>query len=145
MNTSKWGFLPMRHGIKLSKKQSPKTGQELKRMSDIPYTFAVGCIQYVIQCTRLDVAYALILTSRYQTCAGEVHWSAVKTILKYLKKTKDMFLIYSGGDLILESYNDASFTMMIPSPNQVCIQAEWWCGCLEKFQAGYHSGFHHGG
>ncbi|KAK4384419.1 hypothetical protein Sango_3062700 [Sesamum angolense] len=66
----------------------------------------------------LDVAYALNVTSRYQTCAGEVHWSAVKTILKYLKKTKDMFLIYSGGDLILESYSDASFTMTIPSPNQ---------------------------
>ncbi|KAK4383004.1 hypothetical protein Sango_2818700 [Sesamum angolense] len=70
----------------------------------------------------LDVAYALNVTSRYQTCAGEVHWSAVKTILKYLKKTKDMFLIYSGGDLILESYSDASFTMTIPSPNQVLFK-----------------------
>ncbi|KAL0428029.1 UNVERIFIED_CONTAM: hypothetical protein Slati_2977700, partial [Sesamum latifolium] len=35
------------------------------------------------------------------------HCSAVKTILKYLKKTKDMFLIYGGGEL--KGYNDASF------------------------------------
>ncbi|KAL0405527.1 UNVERIFIED_CONTAM: hypothetical protein Slati_3866600 [Sesamum latifolium] len=99
----------MRHGIKLSKKQSPKTDEELKRMSDIPYASAVGSIQYVIQCTRPDVAYALSVTSRYQACAGEAHWSAVKSILKYLRRTKDMFLIYGGGELILEGYSDASF------------------------------------
>ncbi|KAL0444284.1 UNVERIFIED_CONTAM: Retrovirus-related Pol polyprotein from transposon TNT 1-94 [Sesamum latifolium] len=56
-----------------------------------------------------DVAYALSVTSRYQACAGEVHWSAVKSILKYLRRTKDMFLIYGGGELILEGYSDASF------------------------------------
>ncbi|KAL0430746.1 UNVERIFIED_CONTAM: Secreted RxLR effector protein [Sesamum radiatum] len=51
----------------------------------------------------------LSVMSRYQPCAREAHWSAMQTILKYLKKTKDMFLIYSGGELILEGYNDASF------------------------------------
>ncbi|KAL0394385.1 UNVERIFIED_CONTAM: Retrovirus-related Pol polyprotein from transposon TNT 1-94 [Sesamum latifolium] len=66
MNNSKIGFLPMRYGDKLSKKQSPKTDEELKRMSDIPYASAVGSIQYAVQCTRPDVAYALSVTSRYQ-------------------------------------------------------------------------------
>ncbi|KAL0451627.1 UNVERIFIED_CONTAM: hypothetical protein Slati_1140800 [Sesamum latifolium] len=42
-----------------------KTDEELKRMSDIPYASAVGSIQYVVQCTRSDVAYALSVTSRY--------------------------------------------------------------------------------
>ncbi|KAL0462574.1 UNVERIFIED_CONTAM: Retrovirus-related Pol polyprotein from transposon TNT 1-94 [Sesamum latifolium] len=74
------------HVIKLSKKQSPKTNEELKRMSDIPYASAVGSIQYAVQCTRPDVAYALSMTKRYQACTGEAHWSAVKIILKYLKK-----------------------------------------------------------
>ncbi|KAL0400395.1 UNVERIFIED_CONTAM: Retrovirus-related Pol polyprotein from transposon TNT 1-94 [Sesamum radiatum] len=106
---SKRGALPMRHGIKLSKKQSPKTDEELKRMSYFSYASTVGSIQYAVQCTRPDVAYALSLTSRYQACAGEAHWSAVKNILKYLRRTKDMFLIYDGGELILEGYSDASF------------------------------------
>ncbi|KAL0462876.1 UNVERIFIED_CONTAM: Retrovirus-related Pol polyprotein from transposon TNT 1-94 [Sesamum latifolium] len=52
MEHSKRGVLPMKHGIKLSKKQSPKTDEELKRMSDIPYASAVGSIQYAVQCTR---------------------------------------------------------------------------------------------
>ncbi|KAL0411076.1 UNVERIFIED_CONTAM: Retrovirus-related Pol polyprotein from transposon TNT 1-94 [Sesamum latifolium] len=108
MEHSKRGVLPMSHGIKLSKKQSP-TDEELKSMSDIPYASAVGSIQYAVQCTRPDIAYALSVTSRYQACAGEAHWSAVKSILKYLRRTKDMFLIYGGGELILEGYSDASF------------------------------------
>ncbi|KAL0313489.1 UNVERIFIED_CONTAM: Retrovirus-related Pol polyprotein from transposon TNT 1-94 [Sesamum radiatum] len=99
----------MRHGIKLSKKQSPKTDEELKRRSNITYTSAVGSIQYVVQCTRPDVAYALSVTSRYQACTGEAHWGGVESILKYLKRIKDMFLIYGGGELILEGYSDASF------------------------------------
>ncbi|KAL0454912.1 UNVERIFIED_CONTAM: Retrovirus-related Pol polyprotein from transposon TNT 1-94 [Sesamum latifolium] len=89
--------------------KSPKTDEELKRMSDIPYASGVGSIQYAVQCTRPDVAYGLSITSRYQACAGEAHWGAVKSILKYLKRTKDMFLIYGGGELILEGYSDGSF------------------------------------
>ncbi|KAL0345488.1 UNVERIFIED_CONTAM: Copia protein [Sesamum radiatum] len=103
------GLLPMRHGVKLSKKQSPKIDEELKRMSNIPYASAVGSIQYVVQCTRPDITYALSVTSRYQACAWVTHWGAVKSILKDLKRTKDMFLIYGGGKLILEGYSDASF------------------------------------
>ncbi|KAL0430641.1 UNVERIFIED_CONTAM: Retrovirus-related Pol polyprotein from transposon TNT 1-94 [Sesamum radiatum] len=114
-------LLPMRHGIKLSKKQSPKTDEELKRMSSILYVSALGSIQYVVQCTRPDVAYALSVTSRYQACTWKAHWGAVKSILKYLKRTKDMFLIYGSGELILESYSDSSSsrTMMMQNPNRV--------------------------
>ncbi|KAL0291707.1 UNVERIFIED_CONTAM: Retrovirus-related Pol polyprotein from transposon TNT 1-94, partial [Sesamum calycinum] len=81
MEHSKRGFLPMRHGVKMSKKQSPKTDEELKRMLDISYASVVGSIQYAAQCTRPDIAYAFSVTSRYQACAGEAHWTAVKTIL----------------------------------------------------------------
>ena len=33
----------------------------------------------------------------------------VKNILKYLRKTKDVFLIYGDGDLIVSGYTDVSF------------------------------------
>ncbi|KAL0287174.1 UNVERIFIED_CONTAM: Retrovirus-related Pol polyprotein from transposon TNT 1-94 [Sesamum angustifolium] len=61
--------------------------------------------------TRPDITYTLSVTSRYQACAGEAHWNTVKIILKYLKRTKNMFLIYGGGELILEDYNDGSFQL----------------------------------
>ena len=63
----------MRHAVKLSKKQSPKTDEELRKIYDIPYASAVGSIQYVVQCTRPDVAFAFSVTSRYQACTSEAH------------------------------------------------------------------------
>ncbi|KAL0396269.1 UNVERIFIED_CONTAM: Copia protein [Sesamum calycinum] len=61
--------------------------------------------------TRPDITYAWSVTSRYQACAGEAHWNTVKIILKYLKRTQNMFLIYGGGELILEDYSDGSFQL----------------------------------
>lgn len=48
-----------------------------------------------------------MLTSPYYP--GESHWSAVKTILKYLRRTKDLVLVYGNGELKLEGYTDSSF------------------------------------
>ena len=78
-------------------------------MSRIPYASATGSIMYAMLCTRPDVSYALSVTSRYQADPGEGHWVAVKNILKYLRRTKDMFLIYGDGPLQVNGYTDASF------------------------------------
>ncbi|GJU76143.1 hypothetical protein Tco_1273213 [Tanacetum coccineum] len=43
---------------------------------------------------------------------GEPHWTAVKNILKYLRNTKDMFLVYGGNpstELRVECYCDDGF------------------------------------
>ena len=110
MQESKRGFLPMTHGINLSKAQCPKTQDERERMNKIPYASAIGSIMYAMLCTRPDVSYALSMTSRYQSNPGECHWTAVKNILKYLRRTKDAFLIYGGEEeLVVKGYIDASF------------------------------------
>ncbi|KAK8504798.1 hypothetical protein V6N12_063805 [Hibiscus sabdariffa] len=96
MEESKRGFLPMRHGISLSKEICPSTPQERERMSQIPYALAIGSIMYAMICTRPDLSYALSMTSRYQANPGEGHWTTVKNILKYLRITKDVFLVYGG-------------------------------------------------
>jgi hypothetical protein len=66
---------------------------------------------YAMLCTRPNVSYALSMTSRYQQNPGERHWITVKNILKYLRRTKDMFLIYGGmeEELSVNCYTDASF------------------------------------
>ena len=110
MEESKKGFLPMSHGVYLSKELCPKTQDERDRMKRIPYASAIGSIMYAMLCTRIDVSCALSTCSRYQSDPGERHWMAVKNILKYLKRTKDMFLVYGGEDeLTVRGYSDASF------------------------------------
>ena len=79
-------------------------------MSVIPYASTIGSIMYAMLCTRPDVAYALSVTSRYQSNPREAHWAAVKNILKYFRRTKDKFLVYGGEEeLVVNGYTDASF------------------------------------
>ncbi|KAL4285029.1 hypothetical protein GQ457_16G019150 [Hibiscus cannabinus] len=98
MEESKRGFLPMRHGISLSKEMCPSTPQERERMSQIPYASAIGSTMYAMICTRPDLLDALTMTSQYQANPGESHWTTVKNILKYLRRTKDVFLVYGGEE-----------------------------------------------
>ena len=77
MEEAKKGFLPMSHGIHLSKTQCPTTTDERERMSKVPYASAIGSIMYAMISTRPDVSYALNVMSRHQSDPGESHWIAV--------------------------------------------------------------------
>ena len=65
---------------------------------------------YAMLCTRPNVCLAISLVGRYQSNPAVDHWTAVMNILKYLKWTKDMFLVYVGDkELVVNVYVDASF------------------------------------
>ena len=91
MDHAKKGFLPVLQGVKLSHTQCPTTVEDREKMKVIPYTSAVGSIMYAMLSTRPDVFLAISLAGRYQSNPGVDHWTAVKNILKYLKRTKDNF------------------------------------------------------
>ena len=109
MENSKRGLLPFKHGILLSKEQSPKTPEEKELMSKKPYASAAGSLMYAMLCTRPDICYAVGVVSRYQSDPGVEHWTAVKHILKYLKRTRDYMLVYSSGSLKTLGYTDSDF------------------------------------
>ena len=109
MGNSKKGTLPFRHGVHLSKEQSPKTLEQRERMSRIPFASAIGSLMYAMLCTRPDICYAVGIVSRYQSDPGEEHWIAVKHILKYLRRTRDYMLVYSSGSMKTIGYTDSYF------------------------------------
>ena len=50
------------------------------------------------------------LARGYNSDLGVDHWTAVKIILRYLKRTKEMFLGYGGDkEFVVKSYANASF------------------------------------
>ncbi|KAL0355501.1 UNVERIFIED_CONTAM: Retrovirus-related Pol polyprotein from transposon TNT 1-94 [Sesamum radiatum] len=68
---------------------------------------SVCCLVHQVRChLRFELNEKILGMHRGGTL---VHWRTVKSILKYLKRTKDMFLIYGNGELILEGYSNASF------------------------------------
>ncbi|GJZ79579.1 retrotransposon protein, putative, ty1-copia subclass [Tanacetum coccineum] len=94
--------------------QNPYMDKILKRykMDNSKRGYIPMSIMYAVRCTRPDVAFAQNITSRFQQNSGELHWTAVKNILKYLRNTEDMFLVYGGNpstELRVDCYCDAGF------------------------------------
>ena len=138
MENSKRGSLPFRHGIHLSKEQSPKTPEQNERMSRIPYASAVGSLMYAMLCTRPDICYAVGVVSRYQSDPGEEHWIAVKHILKYLRRTRDYMLVYSSGSLETIGFTDSDFQGDIDSRKSTSGYVFTLYGGAEHIERKYH-------
>nr|GFA21662.1 hypothetical protein [Tanacetum cinerariifolium] len=112
MENFKRGSIPMHKKLKLSKSQGASTPAEMKHMQNVSYASAIGSIMYAVRCTRPNVAFAQNVTSRFQENPGDIYWTTVKNILKYLKNTKDMFLVYEGDlkrELMVSCYTDAGY------------------------------------
>lgn len=78
-------------------------------VDNIPYQEAVGCLLYLVQCTRPDIAFAVSDVSRFNSKYGRVHWTAVKRIMRYLKGTINYCINYRlGGDGLI-GFSDADW------------------------------------
>ncbi|XP_071728192.1 secreted RxLR effector protein 161-like [Rutidosis leptorrhynchoides] len=110
MDNSKPDSTPLAAHFKLSSALSPETEEEVEQMSHVPYASAVGSIMYVMVCTRPDIAQAVSVVSRYIDRLGKVHWQAVQWILRYLKGTTDIGLVFdSGGNTNVTGYVDSDY------------------------------------
>ena len=86
MDQSKKEFLPVLQDVKLSKTQNTTTSENRKRMKVIAYASAIGSIKYAMLCTRPIVYLAMSLAKGYNSDPGVYHWTAVKIILRRLRR-----------------------------------------------------------
>jgi hypothetical protein len=89
-----------------SMKLYPNTGRAVNQLE---YARVIGCLMYAMTCTRPDIAYAVGKMSRYTSNPSHIHWNAVHRILRYLRRTMDYGILYSGYPTVLEGYTDASW------------------------------------
>ncbi|CAI7885594.1 unnamed protein product [Closterium sp. NIES-54] len=76
------------------------------------YPELVGCLMYLMTCTRPDLAYPLSLLARYVAPGRhrKMHWDAAKRVLRYLCSTLGMGLVLGGrGPVVLTGHADASW------------------------------------
>ncbi|XP_075083266.1 secreted RxLR effector protein 161-like [Nicotiana tabacum] len=78
-------------------------------MKSVPYASAVGSLMYAMLCTRPDICFVVGIVSKFQFNPGREHWTAVKHIIKYLKRTRDYILVYHSDDLVPIGYTDSDF------------------------------------
>ncbi|CAI7882754.1 unnamed protein product [Closterium sp. NIES-53] len=77
-----------------------------------PYPELVGCLMYLMTCTRPDLAYPLSILARYVAPGRHrpEHMAAVKRVLRYLCSTSGMGLVLGGRrPVVLTGHADASW------------------------------------
>ncbi|CAI7850965.1 unnamed protein product, partial [Closterium sp. NIES-54] len=77
-----------------------------------PYPELVGCLMYLMTCTRPDLAYPLSILARYVAPGRHrpEHMAAAKRVLRYLCSTSGMGLVLGGRrPVVLTGHADASW------------------------------------
>ena len=93
---------PYDSSIYLKKNKEPLVAQSR-------YAKIVGSVMFLMNCTRLDIAYAVSRLSRYTHNPAYEHWNALTCLLRYLKDTMNLGLTYTDRPTLLEGYCDAAW------------------------------------
>lgn len=80
-----------------------------KPVDPVEYKSMLGCLLYIAMGTRPDIAYAVAAVCRYSSSPTELHMTALKRILRYLKRTKELSLHYTQQNSNLVCYSDADW------------------------------------
>lgn len=104
----------MLHAKPASTPMSPTPKLSLNAGARLPnpteYRQVVGSLQY-LSLTRPDVAFEVNLLSQFMHQPTELHWQAVKRVMRYLAgTTTHRILIRRGSPLTLHVYSDADWT-----------------------------------
>ncbi|CAI7768541.1 unnamed protein product [Closterium sp. NIES-53] len=100
-------FTPLPTGHSLS---APPSDESVEPSG--PYPELVGCLMYLMTCTRPDLAYPLSILARYVATGRHrpEHWEAAKRVLRYLCSTSGMGLVLGGrGPIVLTGHADGSW------------------------------------
>lgn len=75
-----------------------------------PYRQLIGSLMYLAIATRPDICYAVSNASRYLERPSHMHENAAKRIVKYIKGTSDLGLLYrSDGTRRIIGFSDADY------------------------------------
>jgi hypothetical protein len=83
---------------------------EAREIASFPYMEVVGCLLYLANSTRPDIATTVNYVARFGKNFRVEHINAVKDILGYLMSTKSYGLLLTGeGDMDVTVYTDADW------------------------------------
>ncbi|CAI7775008.1 unnamed protein product [Closterium sp. NIES-54] len=107
------------------------------------YPELVGCLMYLMTCTRPDLAYSLSILARYVAPRRHLpeQWKAAKRVLRYLCSMSGMGLVLGGrGPVVLTRHADTSWvddlaTQRSSQGNTFSLgsgSVSWFCFCCSS-------------
>jgi hypothetical protein len=102
--------------VKLSRAMEPDDGEEDLVMQK-KYRECVGSLMYLMTSVRPDISTAVCELGRFLNNPGRLHYAAAMRVLKYLKGTPDLGMVYHSANLpagapfrpILDAYADSNW------------------------------------
>jgi hypothetical protein len=76
--------------------------------SNMPYSEIVGSLLYLAVCTRPDISHSVGMLSRFVSAPKLEHWHALKGVLRYLRGTSKLGLMFRRGDGLV-GYSDSDY------------------------------------
>lgn len=104
MNECKPAATPIEKGLHLTNEPSDDN-------SNVPYRELIGCLTYATQTTRPDLCAATNYFSRFQCCYTHEHFTHAKRVLRYIKNSIDINMVYTRDESagILIGYADSDW------------------------------------
>ena len=96
MTSTKLVYTPLTTSIRLSELYITQSESKKKYMPYVTYATVIGSLMYSMVCTRPDLAQTANVVSSYMGNPEMEHWQAVKNILRYLKGTTNIGIIFHG-------------------------------------------------
>ena len=106
-------------GVHGQEKPSEYVGEHIHAL----YRSLLGGLLHLSNFTRPDIAYAVGVCAKYTNYPRMAHWKALKGVLKYLKGTKGMGLVYG----VNQNQNKVAYSYVgTPKPAVLsCVDANW--------------------
>jgi hypothetical protein len=68
------------------------------------YASLIGSLLYLANTTRPDIAYAVSVLSQFISDPSDDHWRGAKRVLRYLKSSVDLGLMFKSSDATVTGY-----------------------------------------
>jgi len=92
---------PMEAGVHLA------DGSRNEPQANYPYKEIVGSLMYTVTATRPDIAFAMSILGQFAQAPMRIHLEAAKRVVRYLKTTHNLELMYSTDHTAMVGYSDA--------------------------------------
>jgi hypothetical protein len=94
---------PMEPGLVL-------TDTDDSNSTSAPYQEACGSVLWAAIVTRPDVQFAIGILAQHARNPKEIHWKALKRVIRYLDTTRNLWLTFGGSeDSLIRGYTDSDW------------------------------------
>lgn len=111
--------MPADPSIKLTKTGSEPSIEEITEMKDVPYRELIGCLTYLASATRPDISFIVNFLAQFNVNPRKEHWQAAKRVLRYLKGTVHLGIVFQRTEKPLVCFADADWGRTIDDRHSI--------------------------